>query len=271
MVRLAKYLKPYLLLLLIAVALLFIQANADLALPDYMSNIVDYGIQQGGVVNAVPMAIRQSEMNRLVMFMTADNKNAVLADYTLVNKSSADYATDVKLYPVLATESIYVLNKNVAQSEITKLNPIMGEALLVVSSIEQALANPAAAQAMSQSFGFDLSKIPPGTDVFVMLQKLPSYDPGPDRSHDRSEICHAGYQHDRADVRRRGQDRIWRLGDGYRGIINQLHHPYRDANAAVNITFRSLHDLCGVPFGPHCGRTGSRSASQYLPKSGKLL
>ena len=172
MLRLSKYLKPYLLLILIAVVLLFIQANADLALPDYMSNIVDYGIQQGGVVNAVPMAIRQSEMNRLVIFMTADNKNAVLADYTLVGKSSADYATDVKIYPVLATEPIYVL-KNVASSEITKLNPIMGEALLVVSSIEQAIANPAAAQAMSQSFGFDLSKIPPGTDVFAMLQKLP--------------------------------------------------------------------------------------------------
>ena len=173
MLRLAKYLKPYLLLIFIAVALLFIQANADLALPDYMSNIVDYGIQQGGVVNAVPMAIRQSEMNRLVIFMTADNKNAVLADYTLVDKNSADYATDVKLYPVLATEPIYVL-KNVASSEITKLNPIMGEALLVVSSIEQAMANPAAAQAMSQSLGFDLSKIPPGTDVFAMLQKLPA-------------------------------------------------------------------------------------------------
>src|SRR5271157_4740782 len=174
MLRLAKYLKPYLLLLLVAVALLFIQANADLALPDYMSNIVDYGIQQGGVVNAVPMAIRQSEMNRLVIFMTADNKNAVLADYTLMDKSSADYATDVKLYPVLATEPIYVLNKNVDQTEITKLNPIMGKALLVVSGIEQAVVNPAAAQTMSQSFGFDLSKIPPGTDVFAMLQKLPA-------------------------------------------------------------------------------------------------
>jgi len=40
MLRLAKYLKPYLLLILIAIALLFVQANADLALPDYMSNIV---------------------------------------------------------------------------------------------------------------------------------------------------------------------------------------------------------------------------------------
>ncbi len=172
MLRLAKYLKPYVLLILMAVVLLFVQANADLALPDYMSNIVNYGIQQGGVVNAVPVAIRQTEMNRLITFMSADNKTAVLADYNLVDKSSPDYATYVKQYPDLANEPIYVL-KNVDQAEITRLDPIMGKAFLVVSSLEQALADPAKAQAMSQAFGFDLSKIPPGTDVFALLQKLP--------------------------------------------------------------------------------------------------
>jgi ATP-binding cassette subfamily B protein len=172
MLRLAKYLKPYLLLILIAVALLFVQANADLALPDYMSNIVNYGIQQGGVVSAVPIAIRQSEMNRLVAFMSADNQTAVLADYTLVEKNSADYSANVKLYPVLANEPIYVL-KNIDKAETTKLDPIIGKALLVVSGIEQALADPAKAQALGQSLGFDLSKIPPGVDVFAMLQKLP--------------------------------------------------------------------------------------------------
>ncbi len=172
MLRLAKYLKPYLLWILIAIALLFVQANADLALPDYMSNIVNYGIQQGGVVDAVPMAIRQSEMNRLLVFMTADNQKAALADYTLVDKNSTDYATDVKQYPILATEPVYVL-KSVGAAEVSRLNPIMGKALLAVSGLEQALADPTKAQAMGQSLGFDLSKIPPGTDVFAMLQKLP--------------------------------------------------------------------------------------------------
>jgi ATP-binding cassette subfamily B multidrug efflux pump len=173
MLRLVKYLKPYLLLFLLAIALLFIQANADLALPDYMSNIVNYGIQQGGVENAVPMAIRQSEMNRLFLFMSADNKSAVLADYTLVDKNSADYLTYVKQYPILATEPIYVL-KGVDKAEITKLNPIMGKALLVVSGLEQALADPAKAKALGQSLGFDLSQIPAGTDVFALLQRLPA-------------------------------------------------------------------------------------------------
>jgi ATP-binding cassette, subfamily B, multidrug efflux pump len=170
MLRLAKYLKPYLLLILIAIALLFIQANADLALPDYMANIVNYGIQQGGVVEAVPTAIRQSEMNRVLAFMNADNQKAVLANYTLVNKDSAGYAADVKLYPVLASEPVYVLNK-IDQAEVDRLSPIMGKALVVVSGIEQAIKDPAKAQGLN--LGFDLSKVPAGMDVFAMLQKLP--------------------------------------------------------------------------------------------------
>lgn len=59
MTRLAKYIKPYLLLLVLAVALLFVQAYSNLALPDYMSNIVNVGIQQGGVPDAVPTALRK--------------------------------------------------------------------------------------------------------------------------------------------------------------------------------------------------------------------
>ncbi len=173
MLRLVKYLKPYWLLVVIAIALLFVQANADLALPDYMSDIVNYGIQQGGVQNAVPMAIRQSEMKRLFIFMSAEDKASVQADYTLVNNGSPEAANYIKQYPILATEPIYVL-KSVDQTEIKKLDPIMGKALLVVSGLEQALANPAQAQAMGQAFGFDLSKVPPGTDVFAMLEQLPA-------------------------------------------------------------------------------------------------
>ncbi len=67
-----KYLKPYLLLIILAVVLLFVQANADLALPDYLSRIVNNGIQQSGVENAVPDAIRQVEMDKLTLFMTSD-------------------------------------------------------------------------------------------------------------------------------------------------------------------------------------------------------
>ncbi len=174
MARLAKYTKPYLMMILFAIVLLFAQANFDLALPDYLSRIVNTGIQQGGVENAVPVAIRQSEMNRVVIFMSTADKTSVLADYTLVDKNSPDYDTYVKEYPILATEPIYVLN-TIDQTETDRLNPIIGKAFLTVSGIEQVLADPSKASQMGGAFGdMDLTKLPPGTDLFTMLGKLPA-------------------------------------------------------------------------------------------------
>jgi len=174
MLRLAKYLKPYTALLLGAIVLLFAQANFDLALPDYLSRIVNNGIQQGGMENAVPTAIRQSEMNKVTIFMSAENKASVLADYTLIDQNSPDYETYLEKYPVLANEPVYVLNSSVDQTEIERLSPIMAKPLLVVYNIEQVMADPSkAAQMGGANMGFDITKIPPGTDVFAMMSQLP--------------------------------------------------------------------------------------------------
>ncbi|MCX5970874.1 MAG: ABC transporter ATP-binding protein [Coprothermobacterota bacterium] len=173
MLRLVRYLKPYTLLILLSIALLFIQANADLALPDYMSRIVNNGIQQGGVENAVPVAIRASEMDKLLLMMSAEDKDQVLSDYTLVNRDSPDYTKYLSLYPALAKESIYVL-KPISAAETEKMNPVMGKSFVAVSALEQAMADPTKAAALSQQFGFDLSKIPAGTDIFALLAKLPA-------------------------------------------------------------------------------------------------
>lgn len=176
MIRLAKYLKPFIPLILIAIVLLFVQAMADLSLPDYMSNIVNNGIQQGGIENAVPEVIRQSEMDKLVIFMSTGDKSEVLKDYTLVNKASSDYAKYLKDYPQLSKESIYVLKK-IDKNEINKINPLFGRAFLAVSGIEQMIKNPAMAAAASSTLGFDLSKIPAGAtadQIFAMIAKLPA-------------------------------------------------------------------------------------------------
>jgi len=172
MLRLLKYLKSYLTMILLAIVLLFIQANSDLALPDYMSKIVNNGIQQNGIVDAVPQAIRQSEMDHLVLFMNAEDKARVLNDYTLIDSNSPDYSQLVQQYPVLASQPIYVL-KSVSQAEIDVLNPVMGKAFLAVSGLEKIIANPTQAAAAAKTFGFDLSKIPQGTDVFTLLANLP--------------------------------------------------------------------------------------------------
>jgi len=173
MLRLIKYLKPYALLIILSIALLFVQANADLALPDYLSKIVNNGIQQSGVENAVPKAIRQSEMDKLFIFMSVEEKVLVRDDYVLVEPTSPDADQYLEDYPALADEPIYVL-KEVDQAEIDSLNSIMGKALVVVSGIEQMIADPSKAPPMGEGFDFDLSQIPPGMDVFNLLAMLPA-------------------------------------------------------------------------------------------------
>ena len=61
MLKLLRFAKPYWLMLVLSIVLLFAQANFDLALPDYLSRIVNTGIQQGGVEDALPVAIRASD------------------------------------------------------------------------------------------------------------------------------------------------------------------------------------------------------------------
>ncbi|MHB1293531.1 MAG: ABC transporter ATP-binding protein [Anaerolineae bacterium] len=170
MLRLSRYLKPYLPMIVLTIVLLFIQANCDLALPDYMSRIVNNGIQQSGVENAVPQAIRQTKMDQLALFLSEADRTRVLGAYTLVQQGSAKY---VSAYPALETEPIYVLN-DIPSEENDWLNPVMARGLLVVSGIGQMVADPAQAAASAAATGFDLSKLPEGTDVFALLAQLPA-------------------------------------------------------------------------------------------------
>src|SRR5262249_33251728 len=173
MVRLAKYLKPFIPLLLIAIGLLLVQALSDLSLPNYLSQIVDVGIQQGGVENVAAAAVRQSAMNRLTLFMSEADKAAVLSHYTLVDSSSPQYAADVKLYPDLAKEPAYVLNA-LTPAETDQLNTLMAPAWVATSAIEQIMADPSKAAALGAGGNFDISKLPPGTDLFKLLAQLPA-------------------------------------------------------------------------------------------------
>jgi len=165
-VRMIKYTKPYLVMILASIALLFAQANCDLALPDYLSDIVNVGIQQGGVKNAVPEAIREREMNRTLMFVTPANQTAILAAYTLIRNATSDAAQYTARYPALLNQSIYVLT-NSSEAEITLLNPIMARPLLAVYAIEQVMANDTLLALIGTLlFGSPFSS---GTNLFTLL------------------------------------------------------------------------------------------------------
>lgn len=167
MTKLIKYLKPFIGFITAAILLLFIQAMCDLALPDYMSNIVNKGIQQGGIENAVPEAIRKSEMDKVTLFLFGSDKDEVMKNYTLVDNSSSDYKKYLEDYPTLEKEPVYVL-KDIDDEEIEKLNPILGKALLTVDGINTIMVN-----AKGGEIDFNGNKIPANTDLFVLLSQVP--------------------------------------------------------------------------------------------------
>ena len=156
--KLIKHLKPFVWAIVAIFVLLFAQAMADLSLPSYMANIVNVGIQQNGIENAVPQAISAVEFNKIAIFMTDSQKAQVTTDYTLIDNQSADYTK----YPK-ATTPVYELNK-INKTEMTQLNTILSQAIPPVLAIEQ---NGLAA------YGGGNIQIPPGVDPFTVIEQLP--------------------------------------------------------------------------------------------------
>ena len=82
MLRLFRYLRQSVWAVAAIFILLVLQAWCDLSLPQYTSDIVDIGIQQGGIENAVPLRIRQSTLDALELFLT--DEQIALADASYI-------------------------------------------------------------------------------------------------------------------------------------------------------------------------------------------
>lgn len=115
--RVIRLFKKHLVALAIAFALLAVQANAELALPSYMSAIVDVGIQQGGIASPVPQGIRAQSLEDLELFMGDDDASLVEAAFAPAGTdgvrayqgSDADAKKGSQLADVLARSEMMAL------------------------------------------------------------------------------------------------------------------------------------------------------------------
>lgn len=138
MFKLIKYLKKSIVPILMIVALLAIQATCDLSLPEYTSNIVNIGIQQGGVEDIAPKVIRESSLKNLELFMSDADIKEISANYSKLEKgnlSAKEYDKYLKKYPNLEDESLYELTTKDKES-IEKLNSIFAKPMLIISMLE---------------------------------------------------------------------------------------------------------------------------------------
>ncbi|MBU9727491.1 ABC transporter ATP-binding protein [Diplocloster modestus] len=118
MTKLFKYLRDVKGMVVLIIALLVIQAYCDLALPQYTSNIVDVGIQQGGIEYVAPEKMRPETFENLSCFLN-DAQIKIL---------SASYDQDA--------DGNYVLNtKN--KEALEQLDEMLGTPMMLISSVEE--------------------------------------------------------------------------------------------------------------------------------------
>ena len=110
--KLLKYLKGFKIAIISLVLVLGVRVVAELALPTYTSNIVDTGIQQSGIEDAVPSKISEKSLNTLELFMSDGEIKQVTENYTKDGDT-------------------YILN-NVSDETRMKLNNIFKETMTVV-------------------------------------------------------------------------------------------------------------------------------------------
>ena len=95
---LKTYLKPFAALVLACILLLFGQAMCDLTLPNLMSDIVNTGIQLGGVDEAAPAVLNQQAVDLLTLFMNDAEAGTFKNAYTPVEHGSDEEAKLAKTY-----------------------------------------------------------------------------------------------------------------------------------------------------------------------------
>ena len=124
MKNLFKYAASYWKAMIAIVLILVVQAYCDLSLPAYTSDIVNVGIQQGGIEDEVPRQITTEEMEKLLLFVSEDDQQTVMNAYTEDNTSYKKEA--------------YVLKDSVAEEENTmeNLKDILQIPMMMTSGIE---------------------------------------------------------------------------------------------------------------------------------------
>ncbi len=119
--KLFKFMKPYAATILMIVVFLVLQAYCDLSLPGYTSDIVNVGIQQGGIDTAIPEQISVEDMDRLFLFVSEKDQKTVLDAY---ERDTDTYESEA-----------YVLKDGILKNEkrTDKIGAILSKPMMLVT------------------------------------------------------------------------------------------------------------------------------------------
>lgn len=172
MLKLLKFLRTSVVALMFVIILLGIQAYSDLALPSYTSDIINTGIMKNGIDSPVPEVIRKTELDRIAMFMTEDEKSIALPHYAALieeDYSEKKWSDYLDKYPLLESEELYIWD---GEEEDALADALRIPSLLVLQYEGDNEESIKARQKL-------LDMIAPGTDqkdveIFSFLSMLPA-------------------------------------------------------------------------------------------------
>ena len=159
MKNLFKYAAVHWKSLLAIIVILFVQAYCDLSLPAYTSDIVNVGIQQGGIEDQVPEAISSEEMDRLLLFVPEEDQQTILDAYE----------EDSETYDVEA----YVLKASVSDEKVGELSNLLSGPMMLTAGFEsgsemtQQIEDQLKANMPAQLVTEDM-------DIFGIMEMLPA-------------------------------------------------------------------------------------------------
>ena len=157
MLKIKKYLLRFWPLILVSFALLFVQSQSELALPDYMSDIVSTGIQAGGFDSPVAEVLSADTYDHVMIFLSDQDQIIFQDSYEAVKNK--DISRDLKdLYTKIKDQDIYVL-KDLSGEEESELETIMTKPMLLVSSIDSMDPDSEEYQQMT-------GNLPAGMDIY---------------------------------------------------------------------------------------------------------
>ena len=158
--KLFKYLKTYWKMAFVILLVLLVQVYCDLSLPSYTSDIVNVGIQQAGVDDKIPEAISEEEMEKVLLFVQADDRQTVLDAY---EKDENTY-----------NQTAYVLKKNIQDNEekTEELEEILSVPMMMTAGFEQGSDTTAKIEEQLR-VNIPAEMLPKDATVFDILKMLP--------------------------------------------------------------------------------------------------
>ena len=124
--KLFKFLKPYAAAVAAIICILVVQAYCDLSLPTYTSDIVNVGIQQGGIDEALPDTISKKDMNHLLLLVPSDRQKIVKNAYT-ESAEKYDYNGTVMELKASVKED---------KKKVDRLSEILGKPMLMAAGFD---------------------------------------------------------------------------------------------------------------------------------------